>query len=190
MKNAILIHGWNTKDEFFDPDKPTASNDHWFPWLTKQLMVRGIKVDAPEMPQYDFTTYESWRREVERFDIGPETILIGHSCGGGFILRYLSENDVQVGKVFLVAPWLGINFGYQFDEDFFDFMLDRDIAKKTRCLTLISSDDDFDVITESVHRIRRQTYGINYLDMHGKGHFTRTSLGTDEFPELLEEVLR
>jgi hypothetical protein len=42
MKNAILIHGWADKHEFYDPKYPTASNSHWFPWITKQLMINDI----------------------------------------------------------------------------------------------------------------------------------------------------
>lgn len=189
MTNAILVHGWNTEEEFFDQNKPTASNDHWFPWLTKQLMVKGIKVDAPEMPQYTLSTYESWKKEFERFDILPDTILIGHSCGAGFILRYLSECESKFGKVYLVAPWLGLNFGHEFNADFFSFDFDENLARKTNGITLISSDDDFDVIHDSIKIIKDNVNEITYLPMQGKGHFTRTSLGTDAFPELLKEVL-
>ncbi len=189
MTNAILIHGRNTKEEFFDPDKPTASNDHWFPWLTKQLMLRGYKVDVPEMTQYDFTIYESWKREVERFDITPETVLVGHSCGGGFILRYLSESDRTVGKVVLVAPWLGITFGEPFDKNFFNVRLDRHVVQKTAGITVMSSDDDFDVIHQSIDRIRNEVDNIEYKEFSGNGHFTRKSLGTNAFPELLQELV-
>ncbi len=189
MKNVILIHGWNTKEEFFDPDKPTASNDHWFPWLTKQLMIRGYKVDVPEMPQYDFSTYELWKKEVERFDISSESILVGHSCGAGFIIRYLSESAHKVDKVFLVAPWLGINFGHTFNEEFFKFRFDRNMVEKTNGVVLMVSDDDFDVIQQSVEVIRSNIDGIEYKNLQGKGHFTLASLGATEFPELLEEII-
>lgn len=189
MKNAILVHGWNTREEFFDETKPTASNDHWFPWLTKQLMLRGIKTDAPEMPQYDHSTYESWKKEVERLDITSETIFVGHSCGAGFILRYLSEQNIRVGKVMLVAPWLGIDFGHTFNEAFFAFDFDRNLVTKTAGVTVISSDDDFDVITTSIGIIRQNVDNIEYKELKGKGHFTRKSLGTDAFPEVLQEIL-
>lgn len=190
MKNVILIHGWNTKTEFFDPDKPTASNDHWFPWLTKQLMIKGIKADAPEMPEYQLSTYESWLKEVERFDINSDTSLVGHSCGGGFIVRYLSEHDITVDKVILIAPWLGIDPEEKFDEKFFDFVIDPNVAKKAKNVTIFVSGDDFDTIHKSVDKIVNSIDGVKLIKMSGKGHFTRTSLGTEAFPELLEEMLR
>ena len=188
MRNAILIHGWNTKKEFFDPDKPTASNDHWFPWLSKQLALNGIKADAPEMPQYDLATYESWRQEVERFDITPQTILVGHSCGSGFIIRYLSENNIKVDRVVLVAPWLGIDFGHQFNQDFFRFKIDPDLVARTNGVTILNSDDDFDAIHESVEIIVKNIKGIDLVHLSGRGHFTRNSLGGEAFPELLKEI--
>jgi hypothetical protein len=43
MKNAVLIHGMPSKDEYFDPSAPSLSNAHWFPWLQKQLIINGSK---------------------------------------------------------------------------------------------------------------------------------------------------
>jgi hypothetical protein len=42
MKTAILIHGYYNKSEFEDVNRPLPSNDHWFPWLQRQLMLKGI----------------------------------------------------------------------------------------------------------------------------------------------------
>ena len=191
MRNAILIHGWNTKEEYYDPDKPTASNDHWFPWLTKQLMLQNIDTIAIEMPKGYYPEYAVWERELNRYDISEETVLIGHSCGSGFLIRWLSENpDIKVGKVFLVAPWLGIRFNDEpFDETFFDFEPIRTIAGQTDGLYVFSSADDFSVVTESVDIIRKTIDDVIYREFDDKGHFTRTSLGTEAFPELLKEII-
>lgn len=191
MKNAILLHGWNAKKEFLDPNKPTASNDHWFPWLTKQLMVRGVYTVAVEMPNGYYPEYDVWKHEMERFDISDETIFVGHSCGGGFLVRWLSETNKKVGKVFLVAPWLGYGTdGEPFDETFFDFTIDPSLAAKTARLTLIHSSNDMPGVQRSVAELREKLENLQYIELIDKGHFTRTSLGTDAFPELLEEILR
>lgn len=191
MKNALLIHGWNTKKEFTNPTKPTASNDHWFPWLTKQLIVKGIHTVALEMPNGYYPEYDAWKHELERFDITPETILVGHSCGGGFLVRWLSETDKKVGKVILVAPWLGYGTdGEPFDNTFFDFTIDPAIALKTAGLTIIHSTNDMPGVQQSVKELREQLENLHYFELENKGHFTLTSLGTDEFPELLEEIIR
>lgn len=189
MKKVILMHGWNTKAEYYDPDKPTASNDHWFPWLTKQLMMKDIHTIAPEMPRGYEPNYLIWKKEFERYEVNSETVLVGHSCGGGFLVRWLSENKTNVDKVFLIAPWMGIDFGEKFDAKFFDFMIDKNIAKNTKGLSVLYSDDDFSAIQESVNLLKNSLVGVRYIEFQSKGHFTRTSLRTEAFPELLEEIL-
>lgn len=107
MKNAILVPGRPDKEEYYDPKYPTNSNNHWFPWLSKQLQVNDVFAVVIEPPEPWKPRYGAWKKEFERFDITPETVLVGHSCGGGFLIRWLSENkDKKVGRVVLVAPWL------------------------------------------------------------------------------------
>jgi predicted alpha/beta hydrolase family esterase len=192
MKNAILIHGWADKHEFYDPKYPTASNSHWFPWITKQLMINDIHTVSLEMPNGFYPKYGVWSKELGRFDIGSETVLVGHSCGGGFLVRWLSENPNQkVGKVVLVAPWIGIRFNDEpFDETFFDFEPVSSIAKQTEGIFIFNSIDDMPEVLESVKLLRNKVDNAQYREFKDKGHFTLSSLGTEEFPELLEEILR
>ena len=195
MANAILIHGWASKGEYYDPKYPTGSNSHWFPWLSKQLIISGIHTIAVEMPNGYFPKYEIWKKELERFDVDENTILVGHSLGGGFLIRWLSEEDVKVGKVVLVAPWLGSMAGddryspEEFDADFFDFKIDSDISHKTKGVTILSSTNDGIGVQRTVKFIQEKINNIKYLELENKGHFTLKSLGTDAFPELLEEIL-
>ena len=191
MKNAILVHGWVSKQEYYDPTYPTASNSHWFPWLSKQLIIRDIHTVAVEMPKGYYPEYAVWKQEFERFDITPETILVGHSCGGGFLVRWLSETDKRVGKVVLVAPWLGYETDDEpFDETFFQFEIDPQIATKTRGLTIIASTNDGQGVQRSVKELQEKLENLNYIELENRGHFTRASLGTDAFPELLKEIIQ
>jgi len=190
MRNAILIHGWATKDEFYNPKYPTSSNSHWFPWLSKQLIIRDIHTVAVEMPQSYLPNYEVWKKELERFDINEDTILVGHSCGGGFLVRYLSENNhMRVNKVVLVAPWMGINPDQPFDSSFFDFEIDRSLVNRTTGLVVFNSTNDVESVHKSVDIIRNNIDGIKYIELENKGHFTLKGLGGEEFPELLQEIL-
>lgn len=153
MTNAILLHGMPSKAEYYSDKYPSASNSHWFPWLQKQLLIRDIAAYTPEVPHCYAPDYKTWYKEFERFDITPATILVGHSCGGGFIVRWLSEHpDIPVGKVILVAPWLDPNR----DEttDFFEFTIDPDLAARTQGLHIFSSDDDSDGVQKSVRILR------------------------------------
>lgn len=192
MKNAILIPGRPDKDEYYDARYPSASNSHWFPWLTKQLMLHDIFAVTLEIPTPWQPRYEIWKKELERFDISPETILVGHSCGGGFIVRWLSENENRrVGKVVLVAPWLNPENNPVSDTaDFFEFTINPNLVDQTAGITILNSDDDMSTIHKSVEMIREKISGIEYREFHAYGHFCYKDMQSVEFPELLEEVLK
>lgn len=191
MKNAILLHGRPGKEEYYDPAIPSASNAHWYPWLQKQLLINDIKADTPEVPFAFDPQWERWVKEVERFEIGPETILVGHSCGGGFWVKYLSlHKKLQVGKVVLVAPWLGEDYGAPATNFFNNYKIDADMVKRTNGITVFHSDNDKETINSAVKQLREVLKNAESREFHGYGHFTHQAMKTVDFPELLEECLR
>lgn len=132
--------------------------------------------------------WEAWKREVERFEIGKQTTLVGHSTGGGFWVRYLSENpDLRVGRVVLVAPWLDPD-GDETD-GFFDFEIDSKLAERTERLVIFNSDNDMGNVHKSVAMLREGIPGLEYREFHRYGHFTESAMRTTEFPELLEMLI-
>lgn len=192
MKNAIILHGKPDKEEYYDPASPSPSNSHWIPWTQAQLTKKDIATATPDIPQAYEPQWDIWKKEVERFDITPTTLLVGHSCGAGFWLRWLCENkERKVGKVILVAPSLGIGWGASVRHQFFgdDFSLDPYMAIRTRGLYVFYSDDDKDFTLQAVEEIRDQVPSVDFREFHGKGHFTSDTMPTNEFPELLEELL-
>jgi predicted alpha/beta hydrolase family esterase len=175
-----------SKEEYYSPKVPVGSNKHWIPWLQKQLIIRDIKADAPNMPLAFDPQWDLWVKEVERFEIGPETILVGHSCGGGFWVKYLSLNKkLKVGKVVLVAPWLDPD-GDETRGFFSGYKLDPGLVKRTKGVTIFNSDNDMGNVLKSVAEIRQVIKNVNYQEFSGYGHFTLNDMKTDEFPELLE----
>lgn len=187
MKNAILLHGKPGKEEYYSDRYPSASNSHWFPWLQKQLIIRDIAAHTPEVPNAWRPYYPTWQKEFERFDITPDTILVGHSCGGGFIARWLSEHpEVNVGKVVLVAPSLGKDW---VQDDFFEFTIDPQMAARTKGLIIFGSDDDRPGIKDAISTLRTSVKDVQYKEFYGYGHFLHSNMSTDAFPELLQAVL-
>lgn len=190
MKNAIILHGKPGKEEYYDSKTPSSSNYHWIPWLQKQLIVHNIKADTPEAPYAYDPQWNLWCKEVERFEIGPETILVGHSAGGGFWFRWLSENkNVKVGRVVLIAPSYGLSKNWV-GSDFFKYKIDPNLVKRTSGLVIFYSDDDEQTTIDSVKKYVREVPGIDVHEFHGYGHFTHKDMKTSEFPELLEECLK
>jgi hypothetical protein len=47
--NAILVPGRPDKDEHYDPKRPSNSEDHWFSWLKRQLILKDIHAVSIEM---------------------------------------------------------------------------------------------------------------------------------------------
>jgi len=191
MKNAILVHGKPSKDEYLNKSRHSPSNDHWFPWLSRKLVTNNIHPVAIEVPRPYSPRYDVWKSEFERFDVDDETALVGHSCGGGFLVRWLSENkDVRVGKVVLVAPWMNPDDKSSSDTaDFFQFEIDSDMASRTSGLVVFNSNDDMDSIHETVEILKDKIENIDVREFEGYGHFCRGDMGTEEFPELLKEIL-
>jgi len=189
MKNAIILHGMPSREEYYDPKAPSMSNAHWLAWLQAQLLKKDIAAATPEVPNAYEPDWATWVREVERFEIGPDTILVGHSCGAGFWVKYLSvHKDLKAGKVILVAPWLDPD-GDEAHDFFDDFEIDAGLAARTKGLVIFNSDNDMGNVLKSVAAIRETIEDIKYKEFENYGHFTKSDMKTAEFPELLEECL-
>lgn len=190
MKNAIIVHGMPPKEEYYNPDSAAGGNFHWLPWLQKQLIIRDIKADNPSIPHSYAPTYENYCREFERFDITPETILVGHSNGAGFLVKWLSEHkDVKVGKVVLVAPWMDPE-GELESGMYKDVYIDTDLVSRTKGVVIFHGDNDEEDIQVTVAELLESVRNIQYREFSGYGHFIPSDMPSPEFHELLEEILK
>jgi predicted alpha/beta hydrolase family esterase len=187
MKNALILHGMPDKEEYYSSGSSPA-NSHWLPWLKQELTARGISTQCPEFPVPYAPVYENWKATFEQYSVDPETVLIGHSCGAGFIVRWLSENkSIRVGKVLLVAPWLDPD--KQLEDSFFSFTIDSNLRDRTAGIQVLYSLDDGREVHESVHLLREKI-NAEFLEYANKGHFTFEDLGTIAAPEILELILK
>ena len=169
MKNVIIVHGKPSKESYYDSDGYTSSNFGWIPWLQNQLVVRDSKVDVPEMPHAYLPQYNTWKRELERFDITPETTLVGHSMGGGFLLRWLSENITsKPARVVLVAPSLDPLRANE--TGFCEFTIDSTLTDRTQ-LIVMTSDNDSDKAEMSRQMISDALPAADIRMFGGFGHF-------------------
>ncbi|MBN8550000.1 MAG: alpha/beta hydrolase [Deltaproteobacteria bacterium] len=186
---AVILHGACDREEYFSERYPSLSNSHWLPWLQKQLLMAGYDAQSPEMPEAYLPDYAKWAHVFERMapDLSESSILIGHSCGGGFFLRWLSEHQLRINKLVLVAPWIDPD-KRRAQGTFFDFSPDPSLTQRMRVELLASTNDAADV-QESVNIIRAKIPNIRYHEFKDYGHFCFSDMNTEVFPELREIVL-
>lgn len=188
MKNACIIHGCGSEEEFLNDDIPSPSNHHWIPWLQKQLLMRGYLCQTPEMPAPYQPDYEEWKKVMKGFLVNRETSLVAHSCGSGFLLRWLGENTKKIQRLVMVAPSLDLK---RRRGEFMNFTLAPDLQDRIGEIhVFLSADEPVPGIRESVDAILK-TYPKSRLHNFDKmGHFCRDSMGTEKFPELLDIFLK
>lgn len=184
MKTAIILHGMSDSKEEYDGHE---AGHHWIPWLKGELEKQNFLVQTPEMPEPYAPVYEEWRKTFEQYKLDEETILIGHSCGAGFLVRYMSENEVSVGRVILVAPYLDPDGDHI--PEFFTFQYKRNLVAQTTGVTILVSEDDDKDILESVEKIKTECDDVSVQEFTHQGHFTFDDMGTREFPELLKIII-
>lgn len=183
MKRAIIVHGMPTEKSYHDITRDNESNGHWLPWLQQQLCARDILTQTPEMPVPYAPDYDVWKSEFERQFIDENTTIIGHSCGGGFLIRWLSETKKTVNHVVLVAPWLDREKEYT---PLFEFDLEKSFPKKAvnGVDLLYSTNDDIEMQT-TLEYLEGLNLDIRYHEFKDYGHFCFRDMKTREFPELL-----
>lgn len=185
MITAIILHGMPSATEYYNLKGLSPSNSHWLPWLQNKLLQNDILTQTPEMPKPFSPHYEQWRKTISQFDINEHTILVGHSCGAGFFLKYLSESGKSFKHLFLIAPW--VDPDHTLNNNFFENTFSG-ILPENKITIFVSSDDDKEIL-KSVELIKEKYKGSNCVTFTNKGHFCFEDLKTTEFPELLENIL-
>lgn len=115
LQQVLIIHGGDTFDtyeEFLDDlknkkiDLERFRTMGWKSTLGKRLGSE-FAVYTPGMPNKENAKYDEWEIRFETIlpFLKDGAILIGHSLGGIFLAKYLSENTIpiKVSAVFLIA---------------------------------------------------------------------------------------
>jgi len=186
-KNVIIVHGANSCEESA-MEGGVENTRHWHPWLREALKEKGIEVSGELYPRDWNPDYGEWKKIFEKNRIDEGTVLIGHSAGCAFILRWLGENKSKVKRVILVAPYVLKTSEYPRLDDLVNFELSEDLEKYYDDLDIFYAENDVDFIVKAVNFIHDKIGG-KLIQLEGRGHFTFGDMGTEEFPELVEAVL-
>jgi hypothetical protein len=188
MKRVIIVHGWDGYPE-----------EGWFPWLKKELEVRGFEVVIPQLPQADEPRINRWVPALAAVVGTPddETCFVGHSMGCQAIARYLESlpEGVTAGGAVFVAGFFRRLTNLEDDQavrdvarEWLETPLDLAVVRRRikRCVALFSDNDPYVPLDnqEDFAKILEAKIVVK----HGQGHFSG-STGTTELPAALEAIL-
>lgn len=186
MKTAYILHGVADEEEYYRMDLPSPSNAHWLPWLQQKFLRAGYLCQCLEMPTPPSAKYSEWADTFGQVRLDEDSIIVGHSAGCGFILKWLSENEsVKVSKLVLVAPWLD---PFQELPDFLQGELDKDLADRVNEIKVLYSEDEpVKGVRETKDKILSLFPKTKLHLFEDKGHFCLDNVG-HEFKELWDIV--
>ncbi len=187
-ENVIIIHGCPSSDEAKDPAKRTYDK-HWIPWVKSKLVEHGLQVDTPLMPIPWRPDYESFKKEFDKYFVSENTILIGHSCGCAFLVRWLGETKKKIKKLILVAPWKIPDEDDDFRKNFYNFSIDEAIESRVQEIVMFTSNNEAEDGKKSLEIFHNALSG-KIINLENHGHYTFKGMGTQEFPELFEIIVK
>ena len=116
MKYIFINHGF------------MGSNiENWFPYIKESLDDNDTQVIIPQYPiDNNKHFYDYWKKVLDVYNnldyITSETIMIGHSSGCAFTMKYLVNNNLKIDKLILVS---GFNNYYSNDKNDFHNIVNK-----------------------------------------------------------------
>ena len=166
MKQILLINGGTTFNSESDYEKFLKSvvidktrlypKSDWKLTLNKRLGAN-YEVLVPRMPNTTNAKYKDWKIYFNAVCkvLGEEVILIGHSLGGIFLAKYLSENKFpkKIEALFLISNTLD------------------NISNQTENIFILHSEDDPVVPVSDSDYYMRMLPNSKLVLFQDKGHF-------------------
>ncbi len=193
-KQVVIIHGGDTFETYgryldflrnykIDIERYKTSKDDWKPGL-RQKLGEGYEVILPAMPNKTNARFKEWKLWFGKLIpfLNDGVILMGHSLGGSFVVKYLSENKFpkKIKAVFLVGAV------YDTDCDGYSlagFALPHTLNLQTEQIYLYHSTDDPVVPFSALEKYRKAL-----PKAHTRIFDDRKHLNQEEFPELVEDI--
>ena len=195
MKQVIVIHGGTTfssykkfidglrtKKVYLERLQPLRS---WKEKLQDDLGPE-YQVLLPTMPNASNARYSEWKLWFDRITevITDDCILVGHSLGGIFLAKYLSESSFPksiTATILIAAP-----YNDETGEDLTDFKLKNMSDLFTRqagTVVFYNGLDDPVIPIEERDNFMRELPKATFHTIPAPDHFVRT-----DFPELIQTI--
>jgi len=194
-KQIIVIHGgeiFDTYEEYvkflknYELDFDKLKVKGWKETLSERLGEE-FDVISPKMPNSLNAKYSEWKIWFEKFPpfLEDTVVLVGHSLGGIFLAKYLSENTFpkKILATFLVAAPYDDK-----DSEYFlnDFVLPKSLEKFRNQggeIFIYHSEDDPIVPFADVEKYIKDLPEAKTILFKDREHFKQ-----EEFPELIDSI--
>lgn len=144
---------------------------------------------SPKMPDADDPQYKHWKLWFEKIlpELNEDLIIVGHSLGGVFILKFFSEEDVDkniLGLFSVAPPYLTKEYEENWSERNFDLQ-DQELKSVTEKykLSMYFSEDDQLVPFEDCKKFKEILPQACIREFNNYGHFK-----IEEFPEIIADI--
>jgi predicted alpha/beta hydrolase family esterase len=193
-QTILVVHGgtaFDTYEEYWkylesiELTKEKINKIDWKDNLQKELPE--FEVLYPKMPNSRNSRYLEWKLWFEKTFhlLTDEVILIGHSLGGIFLTKYLSENSFpkKIKQLHLVAACYDTEV---IKDSLVDFALTKtveNIQDKVEKIFLYQSKDDTSVAYQDALKYKRDLPNAELFMFEDRGHFTGVKI-----PELINNI--
>ncbi|MCL4363840.1 alpha/beta hydrolase [Patescibacteria group bacterium] len=180
MRNIFIFHGTGGS-----PD------GNWFPWLKEKLEEEGLHVIVPKFPTPEGQSLSTWLNILNKYKeyINEETIFVGHSLGGMFLLKVLEQLKGHVSAAFFVSAPVGVRPIKYYDSDYafthFEFDWPSIIHKAKKFRAYHSDNDPYVSLGNGKELARR--LGIELTFIPSAGHINAES-GWIKFDKLYQDI--
>lgn len=187
MKNII-------KKVYIVPDYQATSNDHWYPWLSRQLKNAGFESKRIMLANPFQPDLEEWQQNLKLHipHMDEHTFLVAHGLSCVSVLNFLQEHYIQqqrkIGGIIMVSAfdtplvaWSELNKILQ------AVRLDlRNLPYSyKRAVMLISSNDPY--VPAPISLRLAHSLNAKIFEIKKAGHFNKSD-GFSEFPQLLDII--
>jgi valyl-tRNA synthetase/predicted alpha/beta hydrolase family esterase len=187
--NIIFIHGgeiWKDRDTYrskiesgelnwlWFKDEANSNKNSWKSQIQEYCNINKIQTLSPQFPNKTNADYAKWKMVFEQIlpYLNPNTILIGHSLGSMFLTKYLSESELNFGKLFLVSGGLWDANDLEREDFNIDFEIkELELLKNLNDkIYIIHSTDDKIVNVQKSLDLKQKLPNANLIELENYGH--------------------
>jgi len=195
MKQQVLVlHGANAYEEYEEylkslrEDQVTLERIRSKGWKAhiQEELGENFDVIFPKMPNAQNARYLEWSIWFENIVplLDNDIIILGHSLGGLFIIKYLAENNFP--KKIKALLLVGTPYNTPTQHPLVDFVITTpldNVVTQMKKIYIYHSKDDQVVQFRNAQDYLKELPGAQLREFTDRGHFN-----SETFPEIIEDI--